>query len=269
MGAIPWVVKNKVEPEQEVEIAVEFVAPTKPGTYQSFFRLQHSDNIEFGQKVWVVLKVEEEPKPVKIEEPLIFAPVVEEKSNTLQTSGVEAKPTEAELLMRSQKMIDKFQNDEDLNNSVELDCASVKSDEPVIKEENPLKISVTDIAQQEVNKEEASSLVEEADKNLDESIEFAKEEPMSESQAESEEPKEEAKLEEPGAVNQMHVSVESNFGEKFSYLEQVNQGPAQFRENLIELMNMGFTNFQVNMTLLQLHNNNLPMVCSELLEQGQ
>lgn len=35
-------------------------APTRPGTYQGFFRLCHgSQEIEFGEKVWVTLLSEE------------------------------------------------------------------------------------------------------------------------------------------------------------------------------------------------------------------
>merc|ERR1711964_502152 len=41
----------------------------------------------------------------------------------------------------------------------------------------------------------------------------------------------------------------------------------EFKHNLINLMNMGFMDFNKNVTLLQKHFNNLELVCSKIIEE--
>jgi len=77
----------------------KITCPDKPGLYSGFFRLAHgSDSIEFGEKVYIDLLVEE--------------PEAENKK---------------QLLLRSQQMVEKFEMNEGLNQSFEID--SVKSNE--------------------------------------------------------------------------------------------------------------------------------------------
>lgn len=70
MGALPWSVGKSVKPGEEIEIFVEFNAPAKAGLFQSFFRLSHGDNIQFGQKVWVVINLQERVPVPEVEEDL-------------------------------------------------------------------------------------------------------------------------------------------------------------------------------------------------------
>lgn len=58
-----------VEPEQEHTFDLKLVAPTKPGRYTAFFRLQHNQ-MRFGQKVWAdILVVEPVAAPMQVVEP--------------------------------------------------------------------------------------------------------------------------------------------------------------------------------------------------------
>lgn len=47
-------------PGEDLEIAVEMVAPTKPGRYVSYWRLTQPDGTRFGQRIWVDIIVSEE-----------------------------------------------------------------------------------------------------------------------------------------------------------------------------------------------------------------
>lgn len=51
---------------------------------------------------------------------------------------------------------------------------------------------------------------------------------------------------------------------KFEYLSKLDTDKYDpvLRENLVNLMNMGFTDFKKNMNLLKKFNNNLNLVCS-------
>jgi hypothetical protein len=52
------------------------------------------------------------------------------------------------------------------------------------------------------------------------------------------------------------------------YIEMVsgNSYNQKFKDNLLELMNMGFIDFDQNLMLLEKYNNNLELVCSKILE---
>jgi hypothetical protein len=44
-------------PEQEVEAAVDLIAPEKPGRYVAHWRLASAAGPKFGHRVWVVIQV--------------------------------------------------------------------------------------------------------------------------------------------------------------------------------------------------------------------
>ena len=55
---------------------------------------------------------------------------------------------------------------------------------------------------------------------------------------------------------------------RISYLDKVN-GPnvdQLLKDNLMELMNMGFIDFEKNLMLLEKNHNNLEVVCSKMFE---
>ena len=43
--------------EQELDIAVDFVAPDRPGRYISYWRMASPSGQKFGQRVWVLIHV--------------------------------------------------------------------------------------------------------------------------------------------------------------------------------------------------------------------
>ncbi|TVU15586.1 hypothetical protein EJB05_39116 [Eragrostis curvula] len=43
---------------QEIDVGVDFLAPAKPGTYISYWRLASPSGKEFGQQIWVLIQVE-------------------------------------------------------------------------------------------------------------------------------------------------------------------------------------------------------------------
>jgi len=50
----------QIKPEQELTFTQQITCPAKPGLYSGFFKLAHgSDSIEFGEKVYIDIKVNE------------------------------------------------------------------------------------------------------------------------------------------------------------------------------------------------------------------
>ena len=99
------------------------MAPSKAGKYHAFFRFTHKENIEFGEKVFVDLEVIDRPNevaPIAIEEAVIVPqtkPVVTAENKVDR----EEKYASVELLMRSEALLNKFENDEeDLDKSFEV-----------------------------------------------------------------------------------------------------------------------------------------------------
>ena len=43
--------------DQEMDVAVDFVAPARPGRYISYWRLASPSGQKFGQRVWVHIQV--------------------------------------------------------------------------------------------------------------------------------------------------------------------------------------------------------------------
>lgn len=72
-----------IEPNAEVDIAVDMVAPSKPGRYVTYWRLTSPDGTRFGQRVWVDIIVSAEEK---VEEKAA------EKSNEERPSTMEVEP---------------------------------------------------------------------------------------------------------------------------------------------------------------------------------
>jgi len=120
-------VNRIVRPGQQIAMKVSFKNPSKAGNYLAVLRLTHGNNIEFGDKAILDLKVEKAP------EPEIIIPEVK-------------KDDKSKAIERSEMMLDKFENNDKLEKSFELDgdAQSVESNEiqiiddsPVIKDEAP------------------------------------------------------------------------------------------------------------------------------------
>jgi next-to-BRCA1 protein 1 len=79
-----------VEPNGEIDIAVDMQAPSKPGRYVSYWRLVAADGLRFGQRVWADILVadvdsKEETKQevgMDVEIPVTVSPVIPEQVAT-------------------------------------------------------------------------------------------------------------------------------------------------------------------------------------------
>jgi Ig-like domain from next to BRCA1 gene len=52
-------------PNQSIDVTASFVAPQFPGTYFATYRLTYGDNIEFGDKLFINIKIEKNDEPLK------------------------------------------------------------------------------------------------------------------------------------------------------------------------------------------------------------
>lgn len=139
----PYQGEGFIQPGQTAEFLVDFKAPSKAGNFLSTFRLIHGDNIEFGDKASIDIVVKDHPV---VEEPVLsFDNAKELKVEEPKLEVEEQKVSEKEIaMMRSQQMLDKFEKDDQIEKSfeIEADAVSVESneidivdDEPVIQEE--------------------------------------------------------------------------------------------------------------------------------------
>lgn len=212
------IVASPVQPQSPLKFNQTITCPEKPGLYSGFFRLAHGpDSIEFGEKVYVDLLVEEPPKK---------EPEVDNKKM---------------LLLRSQQMVDKFEQNEGLNQSFEIDSVKSKSDEEVDEDKDKAEI-------------EESSLKEGAQKLATEmgTLSFL-------------DKQEEKKIDDVkvSALNESEM-LKIEYVQK---LDSASYGP-QYKQNLLNLMNMGFYNFNDNLELLQKNFNNLEIACTKLFENN-
>jgi len=76
-----------VDPAQEVDIAVDMVAPAKPGRYVGYWRLAAPDGSRFGQRVWVDINVAPAPAPSAP-----TTPTPEKKEQPKQKTEMEIEP---------------------------------------------------------------------------------------------------------------------------------------------------------------------------------
>jgi hypothetical protein len=177
----------------------------------------------------------------------------------------EEKPQEEKsdkllAMMRSQQMVDKFEKEDHFEKSfeIEADAISVESneiqiidvndEEPFIQEEESEKIQVAEAPADSgvLIQQKAQELMEIIDFDLD------KEEiPM-----EEEPPKLGSSMIDDADTARI-VYIEKVSG--FSYNQML-------KDNLLELMNMGFIDFDKNLMLLEKNHNNLELVCSKILE---
>ena len=72
MGSAPAIATHSVKPGEDYTWEVSFTAPTKPGKYTAFFRMQTPTNIRFGHKVWCDIQVEEANNLIKSKTPKDF-----------------------------------------------------------------------------------------------------------------------------------------------------------------------------------------------------
>jgi len=73
-------------PGSEVDIAVDMVAPTKPGRYISYWRLCNADGSRFGQRVWIDIFVQSDV-PETQDKPVPTA----QATQTQQMTGMEVE----------------------------------------------------------------------------------------------------------------------------------------------------------------------------------
>lgn len=58
MGGVPAALNTTVIPGQEVEVSVQFKAPTKVGEYKGWWRMANAQNSAFGEffSVWIIVR---------------------------------------------------------------------------------------------------------------------------------------------------------------------------------------------------------------------
>jgi hypothetical protein len=154
-------------------------------------------------------------------------------------------------------MVDKFEKDDHIEKSfeIEADAVSVESneiqiidDEPFIQDEESEKIHVNEAPA------DPSVLIQQKAQEIiaEMFLDFDKEEfPMEEK---------EPKLE--------FSQIDDADTARIVYIEKVsgNSFNQMLKDNLLELMNMGFIDFDKNLMLLEKNHNNLELVCSKILE---
>jgi len=66
LGGVDSTLTHSVEPETEYTWEMNLTAPTKPGRYTTFYRMQTGHSVRFGHKVWADIRVVEPvAKPVE------------------------------------------------------------------------------------------------------------------------------------------------------------------------------------------------------------
>ena len=63
MGGQPTPVGRVVAPGATIDINVNLVAPSQPGTYQGFWQMNDASGTPFGERVWVGITVPVNPHP--------------------------------------------------------------------------------------------------------------------------------------------------------------------------------------------------------------
>ena len=160
-------------------------------------------------------------------------------------------------MMRSQQMLDKFEKDDHIEKSfeIEADAVSVESneiqiidDEPFIQDEESEKINVAEAPADSgvLIQQKAQEIIAEIILDLD---------------------KEEIPMEEEPPKNEFSMIDDADTA-RIVYIEKVSGDNfnQMLRDNLVELMNMGFIDFDKNLMLLEKNHNNLELVCSKILE---
>ena len=56
-------VNGRINPCEETDVTVDFLAPARPGRYISYWRLALPSGQRFGQQIWVHIKVVTLPLP--------------------------------------------------------------------------------------------------------------------------------------------------------------------------------------------------------------
>lgn len=85
---------------EETHISVTLKSPPSPGRYVSYFRLQASDGTVFGQKLWVDIRVQNDPavQSTFFTSPAFAVPKQAAVKNEVENSGLESKPSVAPAL---------------------------------------------------------------------------------------------------------------------------------------------------------------------------
>ena len=150
-------------------------------------------------------------------------------------------------MMRSQQMLDKFEKDDQIEKSfeIEADAVSVESneidivdDEPVIQEEPSQERQVNEAPEGVLIQQKAQEIMQELDLDKEDAPKMG--------------------------VSQLDEADSA----RIVYIEKVsgNNYNQMLKANLLELMSMGFVDFDKNLMLLEKNHNNLEIVCTKMFE---
>jgi len=117
LSSVEAIAVPAVEPAQEVDIAIDMIAPAKPGRYVGYWRLAAPDGTRFGQRVWVDIIVI--PKEEKSETPrttMEVEPITPTKVETVVPQPIpSAPPVEQTVNPELQQLLDMGFIDKELN----------------------------------------------------------------------------------------------------------------------------------------------------------
>jgi len=102
LATVEAVAVPAVEPGTEVDVAVDMVAPIKPGRYVGYWRLVAPDGSRFGQRVWVDITV--------VPPEVVETPVVPERTAPVATMEMDIpvvpQPMETPVSAEHQQLLD-------------------------------------------------------------------------------------------------------------------------------------------------------------------
>lgn len=300
----PWTADRIVAANATVTVGVEFTAPPKPGRYFACFRLIQGDNNTFGDKVYLNLTVEDKEANVDLGA-LVIADKPAEEANA-EPQKIAAVQEKDDLLCRSQKMIDnvdKFAEGEDLDSSIVIESSKEGTVEAADKEDVGLLLASSGSALVEPEEIKGKGLIDEKDKagsSLAESLKIGEstspsallqgtvgENPKAENTDNDSElakilqsefnSADARKISKPQEERPVVVSPDPELKQsvqgavdvqKVAYVEKLNTAHynKDYKDNLHNLMSMGFLDFTKNLALLAQHHNNLEPVLGKLID---
>lgn len=223
-------IKGPIAPNQEVSVTVTMYAPEVPGNYIAFFRFVHGDNNRFGQKVWCDILVQPNP----IAQPMKFIEVKEERSSLLNESMQMEQP----IYQHQQQPIPQL--------DIKLEAEDLKLSQ---YETGDKKLNIHDDFIEMVANDNFKPANDLALSVYDEV------KPPVQEEVKQREVVENLKVSQPSAEEL----------EKIQYLEKVETlKDPKLIDNMKQLLDMGFTNFEVNLNLLRRNNNDFVLAANSI-----
>ena len=245
--------------------SVKIQAIPIPGNYWTKFRLK--SQYEFGECIHLGWKVQEKPKiePAEVK----GSSLLDDKAVELDTAGDKVEHVEEKkdkVLEKSEMLVSKLNLDEDdevMDKSFEVegngskdkeDASPANIPEPII-EDLPRQMPVLAGVPADSNVLIEEKKPEEEEPNITDSVMAI----QLQAELNAEEPK---KAEQPKPA----APAENPADQYYAKLLQLSTQEKKYRSALVQMMDMGFTNFDKNLMLLIAADGNVEHACSQLLQ---